>query len=220
MKFMKLVLIGVLAGALGLVGCGDDATSGGGTGGAGGTGGTGGSEQLPVCGAGESIGEGFVTGEGLVTCNGLDVITVPITVVLAAHAGVVEGETDVDVQVQFILSEDTVGDLGSFVQEAEIGESSADVDDSEGGGLVNVPATTPCTVDFSADPDDNGTAGPIVVTTPVVVATWTAVDGSIVIEAVDMTFAITSPVPLALSTAGASPACTWDAVPTVTIPAP
>jgi hypothetical protein len=221
LRITKLIVIGVLTGTLGVVGCGDDDTSGGGSGGAGGAGGAGGQEPPPpVCGAGESIDESFTTGEGLADCNGLDVISVPISVVLAAKADVIDGETDVDVQVQFIISEETVGDLGALVQEALIGEASADVDDDQGGGVVNVPATVPCSVDFTDDPDDNGAAGPIVVTTPVKTAAWTAIDGSIVVEAVEMTFGIVQPVALPLSTAGDNPACTWDTVPTVTLEAP
>jgi hypothetical protein len=123
--------------------------------------------------------------------------------------------TDFDVQVQFTIDAATVETLGGLVSTAEIGESSADVDDSTGGGSVNVPATVPCTVDFSVP-------GDLVVTTPVQAGAWTAADGSVVLEAMDMTFAITQPVPLTLSTTGATPACTWVTMPTVTfnVPAP
>lgn len=236
MKFMKLVLIGVLAGTLGLVGCDSDsggeagsggtagtggtAGSGGSTGGTGGgTGGTGGGGDPMACGAGESVDESYTTDEGSVDCDALGVITVPITIVLAAQADSVDGETDVNVQAQIIISEETVGDLGALVQTALIGEASADVADSEGDGTVNVAATVPCTVDFTDDPDDNDTPGPITVTTPVTTAVWTAIDGSIVVEAVDLTFQITQPVPLPLSTKGENPACTWVDMPSVTLPA-
>ncbi len=222
MKITKLLIIGVLAGALGLVGCGDTGGSGGsggsaGSGGEGGEGGSGGT--LPVCGEGESIDESFTTGEGSVTCDGLGVIEVPIDIVLAAKAELIDGETDVDVRVQFILDEDTVARLGALVQQATIGEASADVADSEGDGPVNVPATAPCSLDFTADTNDSGNPGPIMVTTPVQTAAWTAIDGSIVVEAVEMTFAITDPVPLTLSTAEPDPACVWDVMPTVTLQA-
>ena len=54
-RFAKLLLIGVLSGTLGVVGCSDDET-GGGTGGTGGTGGgnggTGGSTMLDACSTG------------------------------------------------------------------------------------------------------------------------------------------------------------------------
>jgi len=225
MRITKLLIIGVLAGALGLVGCGDSGSTGGtgGTAGSGGSGGSGGSAgsggTVPVCGEGESIDESFTTDEGLVNCDGLGVIDVPIGVVLAAKADVIDGETDVDVQAQFIIDEDTVAALGALVQEALIGESSADVADSEGDGVVNVPATVPCSLDFTADSNDSGNAGPVVVTTPVQTAAWTAIDGSIVVEAVEMTFAITAPVPLTLSTAGTDPACVWEVMPTVTLEA-
>ncbi len=230
MRITKLMVIGVLAGTLGLVGCGDGETiadggnggtaGSGGSAGSGGEGGTGGTVE--ACGAGESIDESFTTAEGLVDCNALGVIDVPIGVVLAAKAEVVDGETEVQVQVQFIIDEDTVGDLGALVQQALIGEASADVDDVDGDGnaLVNVPAVTPCSVDFTLDSDDNGTPGPVLVTTPVLTSIWTAVDGSIVLEAVEMDFAISQPVPLPLSTREPDPACTWTVMPTVTLTAP
>ena len=226
MRTTKLVVIGVLAGTLGLVGCGDDATSGGGSGGTAGSGGSGGVEA-PACGEGESIDASFTTAEGSVTCNGLDVIVVPIGVVLAAKPmGDVSADqaTDFEVQVQFVIDEDAVAELGAFVQVAEISESSSDVDDGDAVNAVNVPATVPCTVDFTADPDDNGTAGPIVVTAPVVMAAWTAIDGSIVLQAAEMTFDIARPVALALSTKdkdnGDPGDCTWITNPTLTFNVP
>ncbi|MGB8224399.1 MAG: hypothetical protein WCF10_17540 [Polyangiales bacterium] len=231
-RFAKLMMLGVLAGTVGVVGCGSSSTPGpsggtggsggsGGTGGTAGTGGTGGSVEL-ACGEGESIDSSFTTGEGSVACDALGVINVPIGVVLAAKPmGDVSpsAATDFEVQVQFTIDADTVATLGGLVQTAEIGESSADVDDSTGGGSVNVPATVPCTVDFSVP-------GAIVVTTPVQAGAWTAADGAVVLEATDMTFAITQPVPLTLSTKEKSPGvpgdCTWATVPTVTfnVPAP
>lgn len=227
-RFGKLVLIGVLAGTLGLIGCSDDSGDGGsagaggtaGMGGAGGQGGAGGGTEIAACGAGEEIDDSYTTGEGSVTCNGLDVITVPIEIVLAAKSETPDGETDVDVRVSLTLSEDTVEELGALVQEALIGEASADVDEVGGSDPTLVAATVPCTIDFTADPDENGTAGPVGLVTPATIAAWTAVDGSIVLEVVDITFAITQPVPLTLTTKGDDPQCTFVETPTVTLPAP
>ncbi len=239
-RFGRLVLIGVLAGTLGLIGCSSDggggaAGSGGSGGGAAGSGGTaggggtdpgtgggggaGGGGEPGVCGAGEEIDDSYETDTGGASCNGLDVITVPIEVVLAAKADLplADGENDVDVRVSLNLSEDTVGDLGILVQEALIGEASADVDEVGGDAPTTVAGTTPCTIDFTDDPDDNGTPGPIELVTPATVAAWTAVDGSIVLEVVDITFAITQPVPLTLSTGGSEPACTWNEMPRVVL---
>ena len=228
-RFAKLFLISALAGTLGLVGCSDDGgtggTGGGGTGGDGGTagdpgnGGNGG-EPAPVeaCGAGESIDESFVVDTGLVNCNALDTIDVPIEVVLAAFSGEVDGDTEVEVQASLNLSEDTVGDLGALVQTAVIGEASADVFDVPASAGVNVAATGPCSVDFTADPDGNDVPGPIEVVTPVEMAMWTGIDGSIVLEVTDITFDITLPVPLTLTTKGDNPACEITDVPTVTLP--
>lgn len=220
MRITKLMVIGVLAGTLGLVGCGDDNNSTGGSGGSGGSGGTagtGGSGAPGACGAGESIDESFTVSEGSVNCDALGVIQVPIGVNLAAKADMVDGATDVEVQVEFVIDEETVGDLGALVTVAEISEASADVGDVPLSAAVNVAATVPCSVDFSVDPDDNGIAGPIIVTTPVETASWTAIDGSIVVEAIDMTFQISQPVPLPLSTKEPDPACTWVVMPRVTL---
>ena len=194
-RFGKLVLIGVLAGTLGLIGCSDGDGGGGsaGTGGSAGGGGAGGGGEIAVCGEGESIDDTYTTGTGSVTCDGLGVITVPIELVLAAKADAVDGETDVDVRVSLNLSESTVAELGGLVQQAVIGEASADVDEAGGSNPTNVAATVPCTVDFT--PGDA-----IEVVTPDVTATWTEVDGSIVLEIVDITFAIAQPVPLTLTT--------------------
>jgi hypothetical protein len=232
-RFGKLLLIGVLAGTLGLIGCSDDDDGGsagsGGSAGTGGAAGGGGDPGLPdcprdgdagtACGEGEAVDDTYTTSSGSVTCDGLGVVTVPIEVVLAAKSDAIDGETDVDARIQLILSEETVADLGELVQTAVIGEASGDVDEVGGSdGRIRVCATAPCSVDFTADPDDNGAAGPIVVTTPAEVGTWTAVDGSIVLEVTDITFVIDMPVPLPLSTAGSEPACTWVEQPTVTLP--
>ena len=220
MRISKLMVIAALTGTLGLVGCGDDSsTTPGGTGGTAGSGGAGGGAILEACGAGVSLDESFASDEGLATCNALMTIDVPIGVVLAAAPmGDITGEVDFDVQAQFIIDEATVARLGALVQTATIEETSADVADAGGNDPINVPATVPCTVDFTEDTDNNGMAGPIVVTAPITVAAWTAVDGSIVLEATEMTFAILDPVPLTLSTAGPNPACVWDSVPTLTFP--
>lgn len=221
-RFVRLMMVGVLAGTLGMLGCGSDDTATGGSGGTGGTGGTGGGGDV-ICGEGQSIDPSFTTGTGSVECDGLGVVQVPIEVVLAAKpmGDVSPSEaTDFDVQIQFIIDEDTVGTLGNFVQVAEIGAASADVANSAGDGTVNVPAQTPCLSDFTGDTDDNGTPGPVVVTTPVEAGAWTAVDGSVVLEATEMTFTIISPVPLTLSTTGDEPACTWLTLPTVSFDVP
>lgn len=176
--------------------------------------------EMP-CGEGESIDDSFTTGVGAVACDALGVISIPIGVTLAARPmGPIAGETDFEVRAQQTLDEDTVGDLGALVQRATIGESWTDVDEIGGSDPVKVAATVPCQVDFSDDPDDNGSPGPVVIATPVATSAWTAIDGSIVLEAVDMTFTISQPVPLTLSTTGADPACVWVMRPRVTFEGP
>lgn len=215
-RFLKLIVVGMLAGTLGIVGCGDDETTGtggGGTGGAGGDGGQGGSASAPACGEGESLDETFTTDTKLVTCSGMGVIDVPFNVTLAVKpmGDIIDGtSTDYEVQVEFEISEATVDSLGGFVQTAGIGESSTDVDDGEEGTSVNVPATVPCSVDFTEDTDDNGAAGPVIVTTPVVTQAWTATAEGVQLNGRDITLDIASPLPLPLSTKGEDPQCAWD----------
>ena len=221
MRISKLVVIAVLTGTLGLIGCDSDSGGDAGSGGTAGSGGEGGAGGTPfVCGSDASIDESFDTDSGNVTCDALGTIDVPIEIVLAAKPmGDISGEVDFEVQAQFIISEETVATLGALVQVATIGQSTADVADSEGDGEISVPATVPCEVDFSEDTNGNMIAGPVVVTTPVTAGAWTDIDGSIVLEMTEMTLAIASPVPLPLSTAGDDPACVWDTIPTLTFEA-
>ncbi len=214
MRITKLMVVGVLAGTLGLIGCGDSGSSTGGSGGTAGTGGTGGTGGGTLaCGAGEAIDDSYVISEGSVLCDGLGVLEVPIGVVLAAKADAVDGETDVDVQVQFTIDAETVNILAPLVSEALVSEFSGEVDEVGGGAPVDVSGTVPCSVAFEMDT-------PVVVTTPSQTATWLAIDGSIVVEVVEMAFQISQPVPLPLSTKEPDPACVWVDVPSVTLSAP
>jgi hypothetical protein len=168
------------------------------------------------CGEGESIGAGFVTDVGAVNCDVLGVLTIAIEVVLAAKSlGPIGGDTDFEVQAQQVLDEETVGVLAPLINQAMLGASWTNVDETGGTDPANVAAMVPCEVDFTDDPDSNGTPGPVVITTPVATATWTAIDGSVVIEAVDIEFAMTQPVPLVLATGGSDPSCTWITRPRV-----
>ena len=212
----KLSVIGVLAGTLGLVGCSEDA---------GGTGGTGGA-PLDVCGGDppRMIEAGFQQDTDTVAC--VDTITgtfdVPIDITLAAQPtnGLAEGENDFDMQIVFTITEETIsGLLGDVVEIATIGESSSDVasDNVDDTMLVKVSeAPVPCTVDFTADPDNNGMAGPINIVTPVTTGTFTVADGSVTLTAEQILFDIIAPVPLALTTLPPDGTCTWDEQPSVT----
>jgi hypothetical protein len=227
-RFGKLLLVGVLASTLGLIGCSDDNGDGGaggsaGTGGTAGDGGTGGDELTcpqdgnasDMCGAGEEIDDTYTASQGSVTCDGLGVIEVPIDIVLAAKSGTPDGPTEVETRVQLILDQVTVEELGQLVQTAVIGQASGIVDQvGSSDDPLQVCATAPCTVDFEMADQD------VIVTTPATTGLWTAVDGSIEVEVTDITFAIETPVPLLLSTAGSDPACTWDLKPSVTLPPP
>lgn len=53
---------------------------------------------------------------------------------------------------------------------------------------------------YSRDPDENGTPGPVVVTTETATAVWTAVDGSITVEATDIAFRLAQQLEVHVST--------------------
>lgn len=176
----------------------------------------------PTCGADATLDPTATSDTQLLNCDGLGVIDVPIEVTLSAKPlGAVSSgaSTDFEVQVALVLNETIVGTLGGLVSDATIGEASADV----GDGMVdsiNIAATVPCDVDFTVDSDNNMMAGPVVVATPTVTQTYTESGGRIELQAPDVTFAISSPPPLMLTTKGDSPACVWDAdVPTISFAA-
>ena len=222
-RLARLGLIGVLVGALGLIGCGDDDTpsntggsggsaGSGGSGGSAGDGGNGGSPPVMECGEGEEIDDSYTTATGLVECDGLGVLTVPIEVTLAAKTdGAPAGDAEVDTRIQLTLSEETVELIrNTGVTAAPVAEASADVADNPETLVVNVATPVPCEVDFTIE-------GPLNLTTPQVIQTWPAIDGSIVLVATDITLNIPEPVPLVLSTKEPNPACVWMEMPTITL---
>jgi hypothetical protein len=187
-----------------------------------GAGGAGGDTGPTACNS-EDIDANFTVDEGSVTCDALGTVTVPIGVVLGAKpmGDPTDPSNDFEVQAQLVIDEDTVDTLGSFgVTVATIGDASAEVDSVPASNEVNVPADTPCTVDFTVDSNDSGAAGPVVVTTTVETAAWTDVDGSVVLEATEVTFIITAPVAITLSTKGDAAECTWVKHPTVSFDSP
>lgn len=235
MRFARALMTASLVGALALAGCGDDNGDGDNTGDSGNSNtnmntndngnANGNDNETPAaCGEGEALDSSFTTATATATCLAFGAITVPLDVTLAAApVGAVNAgaPTDVEVQVELTLPEDVIANLGSLVDTSVISEASADVDSGESTTSVNVPATVPCSVDFSQDPDGNGAVGPVVVPTPKVTQAWTESGGSLVVQLTDVTFNIASPVPLALSTKGSMPACTWDdAIPSVSFDVP
>jgi len=143
--------------------------------------------------------------------------TFPIEITLSAKNKtpvVDDASTDYDVQAQFTITEQAIEDHPPLqaIGVAEMDEVSVDVDDGPGGTSVNVPATAPCLVDFTADPNNNGKAGPVVVTTPVKVQAWTASGGGTVLIARDMAFNFANPRPWAFSTKG-DMNCSWEIPP-------
>jgi hypothetical protein len=179
-------------------------------------------DSSALCGAGRTIDTGgFSTAVGTVSCDALGVITVPFRATLAArpvggaiNAGV---PTEFQVQIELAMDEDTVENLGALVAEALIGESWAVVEEAVRHQPVSVQEVpTPCGVDFSRDTNNNGTPGPVEIATPIITAAWTESAGSITLQLTEMTFMMTQPVPLPLSTAGNNPACVFETVPSLT----
>ena len=210
---MKLVLIGVLAGALGLVGCGDDATSGGGTGGTagtGGTGGTGGSEPLEACSEGP-LAETGQTGTGALECEqGL-----PFALSLRFNATPREplqaGANTFDLQIEVAIAADTVdsvlaispGITGIDVTGVE-GTIDATMGDSDPTPVVVVDEGVPCLLTFEE-------STPAVLVTTVSEGTWNLDDGGTLELTLDaVTQAVTAiGLQVVLTTEGDDPACVF-----------
>ena len=207
---MKLVLIGVLAGALGLVGCGDDATSGGGNGGSGGTagtGGTGGSEPLEACSEGP-LAETGQTGTGALAC----VATLPFDLSLRFNATPREplqaGANTFDLQIEVAIDADTVDTVIDLAPGADVtgveGTIDATMGDSAPTPVVVVDEGVPCMLTFEA-------STPAVIVTTMSEGTWNLDDGgTLELTLGAITQAVTAlTIPVVLTTEGDDPACVF-----------
>lgn len=159
MNTTKLLIIGVLAGTLGLVGCGDSGTTGGtgGDAGSGGSGGSGGTEPPPpACDSGPlTETDDTMTGEGALAC----VATLPfgLTIKLAATptAPIQEGSNDFDLQVEIAIDAETVNTVVDLAQEVTLNSSVSTVNATEGDSDPTpfdvVDAAVPCTLALVED---------------------------------------------------------------------
>lgn len=211
MRITKLVVIGVLAGTLGLVGCGDDSsTGGGGTGGsagAGGSGGSGGSEPAPACDAGPLTStDGTVIGEGALAC----VATLPfdLTIKLAATptAAIAAGSNEFDLQVEVTIDADTVNTVVDLADEVTVNSSISTVNatagDSDPTPFDVVDTAVPCTLALVRD------QAATMVTT-ISANSWTLDDGgtlTLTLEAVAQLVEALG-LPVELTTEGAEASC-------------
>ena len=209
MRITKLMVIGVLAGTLGLVGCGDDSSTAGtgGTGGTAGGGGTGGSEPAPACDSGPlTETDGTVIGEGALAC----VATLPfdLTIKLAAtpKAAIAEGANDFDLQVEVTIDAATVNTVVDLAQEVTVDSSISSVNatagDSDPTPFDVVDAAVPCTLALVRDQDAT-------MVTTLSANSWTLDDGgtlTLTLEAVTQLVEAVG-LPVELTTEGDEPSC-------------
>ncbi len=216
MRISKLMVIAVLTGTLGLVGCGDDSstTPDGGSGGTagsggGGGGGAGGSEPLSACDAGPlTTTADTMIGEGALDC----VQTIPfgliITLAATPTAPIQAGANEFDLQVEVAIDAETVNSVLGFAQEVVINSSvstiNATAGDSNSTPFDLDDGSVPCSLAFVRD------EAAVMVTT-IEANSWTLDDGG----TLTLTFeALTELVealglPVELSTEGDEPSCNF-----------
>jgi hypothetical protein len=205
------MVIGVLAGTLGLVGCGDDSSTGsggtGGSAGSGGEGGSGGGEPLPACSDGP-LAETGQTGSGALAC----VATLPFALTLNFNATPVnplqQGANDFDLQMAVIIDATTVNEVLDLSPDvvtdviAAMGTINATMGDSDPTPVDVVDEAVPCTLAFVRDT-------PAVVVTTVSRGSWNLDDGEtleLTLEAMTQQV-IAFTIPVTLTTDGAEPTC-------------
>lgn len=202
MRISKLMVIAVLTGTLGLVGCGDDSSTTGG-------GGAGGSEPLAACDAGPlTTTADTLIGEGELACFA----TLPfgLTLKLAATptAPIQAGTNEFDLQVEVAIDAETVNSVVDLAQEVTVTSSistiNATAGDSDPTAFDLDDGSVPCTLALVRD------QAAVMVTT-IEANSWTLDDGgtlTLTLEALtEMVEAIG--IPVDLSTEGAEPSCNF-----------
>jgi len=215
MRTSKLVVMAVLTGTLGLVGCGDDASTtdgtGGtaGTGGSGGEGGVGGSEPPAACGAGPlMMTADTMVGEGALDCEQIIPFGLVIRLAATPTAPVQAGANEFDLQVEVAIDAETVNTVVGLAEEITITSSvstiNATAGDSDPTPFDLDDGSVPCSLSFVRD------EAAVMVTT-IETNSWTLDDG----DTLTLTFeALTELVEavgqlVELSTEGAEPSCNF-----------
>ncbi len=222
---MRLSVIALLTGTLGLVGCGDDETDTGGNGGAGATGGTGGTgggtggtggtavcEQ--TCGVGNELPVDATQASVPFTCDVMG-LPVPLEVNFAGAptAPVTAGmDNTYDLTAQAIITVDTVNLILALAESSMITGTTGTV--TPVGGTTSTMTSqlmldpVPCTVCYERDMANT-------ITLPISQATWNLDDGTEqVLELTDVAININAAgLDLVLSNVGDAPACFWGAAP-------
>lgn len=170
-----------------------------------------------------------VSAVGSVACRSFSGEDSPMfeVVVSARPLGRIGAETTFEVQAQLVHPEDLVIQYIDIadLENAVLADAAVYLDQVNGSSPTMLAVDAPCELDYSRDPDEDGTPGPVVMTTETATAVWTAVDGSITVEATDIAFRLAQPLevhvstdPSAYGTPVADPGCTWLEVPRLTFP--
>ncbi len=216
-RFAKILLISVLAGTLGLVGCSDSGGNGGsagsggtpGTGGTAGDGGGGNGGEVPVeaCSDGP-LAETGETGSGDLAC----VATLPFDITVSFNAtptaDLQEGENTFDLQIEVAIDAATVNTVVDLASEVTVLSDSASIDatagDSDPTPVDVVDEGVPCSLAFERDMD-------AVIVSTVSQGTWTLDDGATLeLTLSDITQEVEAlGIPVTLTTEGDEPSCEW-----------
>lgn len=205
-RFAKLLLIGVLGGTLGVVGCSDDETGGtGGTGG--GNGGTGGSTMLDACSTGPLATTGE-TGTAALKCTATLEFDLTLNFNATPVNGVQAGANDFDLQFEVAIDADTVDEVLMLAPgvvadvNAVTGTVDATMGDSNPTPSDIVDQGVPCSLAF-----EEGMAAGVVTT--VDQGTWTLDDGeTLELTMETLTFEVVAlGIPVTLTTEGDQPTC-------------
>jgi hypothetical protein len=154
---------------------------------------------------------------GAVACQGIAGDSTVFEVRIAAEPlGPIGGETAFEVQAQLVNPEEIVETFIPVLGQTVLAAASVELSQVNVGKPIVLAVDTPCEPNYTEDPNNNGTPGPTAMTTEAGTATWTAVNGSITVEATELSFRLVSGPNVTLSTGGSYPSCTWIEVPRLT----
>ena len=179
-----------------------------------------------VCGDGALSADG-ATAVGSVACRSFSGEDSPMFEVLisAQPLGPIGEESAFEVRAQLVHPEAFVDQYIDIIdlQLSVLAEARVYVDQVNGSSPTILAVDAPCELDYTHDANDNGTPGPVALTTEAATAVWTPVDGSVILEATHIAFRLSAPLdvhvstdPSAYGTSVADPGCTWLEVPRLT----
>jgi len=177
MRTSKLMVIAVLTGTLGLVGCGDDSSTTpdgtGGTAGSGGGGGMGGSAPLAACSEGP-LPETGQTGTGSLACDATLLFDISVSFNATPTATLQAGANTFELQVAVAIDAATVNEVIGLAAGVDVTDARATIDatlgDLDPTPVEVVDEGVPCSLTFAADTD-------AVIATTMSEGTWNLDDG-------------------------------------------